>query len=465
MPKRSVAGLFFARRVLLPDNRPNDIPMTTRLLAAITCLLLLAPLRPLAQHTTHRCYTTQAVEIREQQHPGYQAAVDQAFRSAKRHAEQGMRNDEVYLIPVVVHVVYNNPDHNIADSVVLSQIDVLNEDFRRWNLDAEQTREEFLPVAADAGIQFVLATEDPDGNPTTGITRRQTTRTSWLGFPEFLPNDIKRSAQGGVDAWDTERYLNIWVGDLSLGGLPFILGFAYPPAELDNWPANSNAPDPGLEGVVVHNAVFGRNNPLTTDLLATNGLGRTCTHEVGHFLGLRHTWGDGGGFFGPDGCSVDDGIDDTPNCADSQGQECSYSANTCVDEPIDLPDQIENYMDYSDERCQNMFSRGQADLMRAVLETSRSSLVTTLPASVADMGRTPDVRLFPNPTDGMVTLNWDRAANVSITVSDALGRAVHAQSVTATDRAEIDLGGLSSGIYTVLLHSSDWQRASRLVVR
>jgi hypothetical protein len=423
-------------------------------------------IQTLAQTVPHRCYTTEAVALREQHHPGYQTAVEQAFRSAKRHAEQGFRNDEVYVIPVVVHVVYNNPEHNIPDEVIQSQIDVLNEDFRRWNPDADQTREEFIPVAADAGIQFVFATEDPDGNPTNGITRTETTRTSWLGFPEFLPNDIKRTAEGGIDAWDTERYLNIWVGDLSLAGAPFILGFAYPPADLDNWPADSDAPEPGLEGVVVHNAVFGRNSPLTSDLLATNNLGRTCTHEVGHFLGLRHTWGDGGGLFGGgEGCTVDDGMEDTPNCADAQQQECDPASNTCVDEPIDLPDQIENYMDYSDERCQNMFTRQQADLMRAVLETSRSGLVTAIPASVPETGLNLEVSIFPNPTDGLVILNWAFAAEMNITVSDALGRTVATESVTAADKAELDLNGFPSGVYTVLLRSSDRQWAERLVVR
>ncbi len=419
-----------------------------------------------AQTGPHRCYTTQATDLREQLLPGYRAAVDEAFRSAKSHAKQGHRNDEVYVIPVVVHVVYNNPEHNISDEVIQSQIDVLNEDFRRWNPDADQTREEFLPVAADAGIQFVFATEDPDGNPTTGITRTETTRTSWLGFPEFLPNDIKRTAEGGIDAWDTERYLNIWVGDLSLAGAPFILGFAYPPADLDNWPADSDAPEPGLEGVVVHNAVFGRNSPLSSDLLATNDRGRTCTHEVGHFLGLRHTWGDGGGLFGGgEGCTVDDGMEDTPNCADAQQQECDPASNTCVDEPIDLPDQIENYMDYSDERCQNMFTRQQADLMRAVLETSRSGLVTAIPASVPETASDREITIFPNPTDGLVTLNWEKATEMNITVSDALGREVATQSVTAAGKAELDLNGFPSGVYTVLLRSSDRQWAKRLVVR
>jgi len=436
--------------------------MKSLFLAFVTSAL---PSLLLAQQQIHRCYTMEAVQQMEQQHPGFIEATQRTFADALQFAQQGHRNDEVYVIPVVFHIVYNNSEHNIADSVILDQLDVLNEDYRRWNADAALTREEFLPVAADAGIQFALATEDPDGNPTTGITRTETSTNGWIAFPELLPNGIKRSADGGVDAWDTERYLNIWIGDLSLFNTPFILGFAYPPADLDNWPADSDAPDPALEGVVVHNAVVGRNNPLTTSILETNTRGRTCTHEVGHFLGLRHTWGDGGGFTGQDGCTVDDGIEDTPNCADASQQQCNYSNNSCVDEPIDLPDMIENFMDYSDETCQNMFSQGQVDIMRAVLETSRSGLVTTIPANVTDMRQISDVRMFPNPTEGTVTIHWDRAADLSILVSDALGRTVHAQAVTSTDRAELDLGGVPSGIYTVLLRSADWQRAERLVVR
>lgn len=418
------------------------------------------------QLPTYRCYTSEAMQRSEQSHPGYLEAVDRAFRNAQRQAEEGQRNDEVYVIPVVFHIVYNNPEHNLADSVILSQLDVLNEDYRRWNADAALTRDEFLPVAADAGIQFVLATEDPDGNPTSGITRTETATTSWFSLTEFVPNGIKRSADGGVDAWDTERYLNIWVGDLSLFGAPFILGFAYPPADLDNWPADSDAPDPALEGVVVHNAVLGRNNPLTTSILETNTKGRTCTHEVGHYLGLRHTWGDGGGFTGQDGCSVDDGIADTPNCADASQQQCNQSNNTCLDEPVDLPDMIENYMDYSDESCQNMFSQGQVDIMRAVLQTSRSGLVTTIPATVTDLDSRPDVKAFPNPTDGLLTLDWksNRAAVIHLRVVDAIGRNVHTQSVSGPTPLQLDLGHLHGGVYSVHLRADAWQHAVRFVI-
>jgi len=430
-----------------------------------TFLLFMLPSMLLAQQM-HLCYTHEAMRLMEEQHSGYLEAVARTFEDAKRHSGEAFRNDEVYVIPVVFHIVYNNPSHNLADSVILSQLDVLNEDYRRWNADAALTRDEFLPVAADAGIQFVLATEDPDGNPTTGITRTETSTTSWIGFPELLPNGIKRSADGGVDAWDTERYLNIWVGDLSLFNTPFILGFAYPPVGADNWPANSEAPDPALEGVVVHNAVVGRNNPLVTSILETNTKGRTCTHEVGHYLGLRHTWGDGGGFTGQDGCSVDDGVEDTPNCAEASQQQCNYSNNTCVDSPIDLPDQIENYMDYSDESCQNMFSQGQVNIMRAVLATVRNELVTTIPASVSELGRAVNVQLYPNPTDGQLTVTWESnsISPTRVSVIDALGREIHSQSAAETEKLQLNLGHLQSGIYSVHLRADDWQRTMRLLL-
>ncbi len=432
----------------------------------LSIFIMLAPVSVMGQQV-HRCFTVEAMDRMEQQYPGHREAVERTFQDAKRFAQSQQRFDEVYVIPVVFHIVYNNPEHNLADSVILSQLEVLNEDYRRWNADAALTRSEFQPVAADAGIQFVLATEDPDGSPTSGITRTQTATTSWFSFTEFIPNGIKRSADGGVDAWDTERYLNIWVGDLSLFGAPFILGFAYPPVGAANWPADSEAPDPALEGVVIHNAVLGRNNPLVTSVLQTNTRGRTCTHEVGHYLGLRHTWGDGGGFTGQDGCTVDDGIEDTPNCAEASQQQCNYSNNTCTDSPIDLPDQIENYMDYSDEACQNMFSQGQVDIMRAVLATVRNPLVTTIPANVEDVQRGPALHVFPNPTDGMLSIRWEEGETLpkSVSIIDAMGRVVHSQFVTTAGRVELSLVHLPSGMYTILLQSEGFHGAERVFLK
>lgn len=160
--------------------------------------------------------------------------MNKTFSEAKKHAERKDINetDPIYQVPVVVHIVYNTPQENISNELVYAQIARLNKDFRRLNADSVDTRAEFLPVAGDAGIEFYLAGTDPDGNPIGGITRTEVTREDFT--PDFTGgglDDVKQSSLGGVDSWNTEEHLNIWVCDL-IGnrGLFQILGFAYPPA-------------------------------------------------------------------------------------------------------------------------------------------------------------------------------------------------------------------------------------------
>ena len=133
-----------------------------------------------------------------------------------------------------------------------------------------------------------------------------------------------------------------------------------------------------LDGVVIDYRVFGRNSPFELDLgqgtpIVTQG--RTPVHEVGHYLGLRHVWGDGGGLLGGDSCMEDDGVADTPNSGSQANFDCDPTRNTCIDATDDLPDMIENFLDYSSEACMNSFTMGQIEIMRGVLENERCMLV------------------------------------------------------------------------------------------
>ena len=314
-------------------------------------------------------------------------------------------NINTYYIPVVFHVVYNNDSQNIADSVLYSQIEVLNEDYRRLNENSSETRDEFLEFAGDSNIEFFLANIDPDGNPTNGIIHQFTDRDEFLMFEDIFSNDItldevKSSTNGGSDAWDTSRYLNIWVcniGTLELFGqeLGQVFGYAYPPTNIDealsnletapDWPIDMLTNDEALQGVVLHYTAIGRNNPSANeDNLIENNLGRAAVHEVGHFLGLRHIWGDAITLIGEDGCNVDDGIQDTPNANDQAGYICDFNKNTCTGDTFgssgeDLPDMVENYMDYSPDACLNIFTNGQINVMQNVLEIARPNLIHTQP--------------------------------------------------------------------------------------
>ncbi|MFH1321489.1 MAG: M43 family zinc metalloprotease [Bacteroidota bacterium] len=264
----------------------------------------------------------------------------------------------VITIPTVVHIVYNTPAQNLPDSQIVSQIDVLNEDFRRWNADTSNTRPVFTPFAADTRIQFCLAKRDPDNNSATGITRTATAEV------DFGTDDaVKFDTLGGKTGWDPSRYLNIWVCKLSSAN-----GYAYYPGI-----------SPEYDGVVIHYLVFGR----IGDVIPPYHLGRTTTHEVGHWLGLYHPFE---GYFTGTGCDgsdpatclyAGDYICDTPgDITPSYG--CDFSENSCVDSPVDYPDQIENFMDYADDDCVNMFTNGQSERVNAVLNTIRQSLLTSI---------------------------------------------------------------------------------------
>ena len=240
--------------------------------------------------------------------------------------QSGYENMVQYTIPVVVHVIYSNSNENISTAQIQSQIDVLNEDFRRTNSDADNTWSQ----AADTEINFCLASVDPNGNATNGITRKSSTRTSWG------TNDaMKSSAQGGVDAWPRDSYLNMWVCNIGGG----ILGYA-------QFPGGAASTD----GVVMSPQYFGR----TGFVSAPFDLGRTTTHEVGHWLNLRHIWGDGN-------CNQDDFVSDTPT-SDAPNYGCAIGHVSCSS-----TDMVQNYMDYSDDACMNLYTLGQKTRMQAVL--------------------------------------------------------------------------------------------------
>lgn len=240
-------------------------------------------------------------------------------------------NGAIITIPVVVHVIYNNSNENISAAQIQSQIDVLNEDFRRTNGDADNT----WPQAADTQIEFCLASVDPNGNATNGITRKYSSKSTWG------TNDaMKNSSQGGVDPWNTSEYLNMWVCNIGGG----ILGYA-------QFPGGSAATD----GVVMGPNYFGSSAKGSGFYLsAPFDLGRTTTHEVGHFLNLRHIWGDGG-------CGVDDFVSDTP-ASDAANGGCPTTHQSCGS-----TDMVQNYMDYTNDSCMNLYTQGQKDRMRAVL--------------------------------------------------------------------------------------------------
>jgi len=304
----------------------------------------------------------------------YEPLIREKVRQLKEQAQRARTIGGVYRIPVVVHVIHNGEavgtGRNIPTQNILDQIAVLNEDFRRmagtpgWSND---------PRSADTQIEFVLAKRDPSGNPTTGIVRWNRNTYGWNAPPytsAYMDGTIKPAT-----IWDPNQYLNIWVADLS-GGL---LGYAqFPDASgLLGMPGDQGMGAPNCtqgantDGVVILYSAFGSALKASTGLTAPYHLGRTTTHEVGHWLGLRHVWGDQQPACGDDFC------DDTP-MGDGPIYGCAAGAPSCG-ATASLTRMVENYMGYSDDACMNLFTQDQALRMRVVLEycPRRRSLLTS----------------------------------------------------------------------------------------
>lgn len=283
-------------------------------------------------------------------------------------------------IPVVVHIVWRNLNENIPTVQIESQIAQLNRDFNLENSEATQIPSEFQALAANCNIRFCLAKRDPQGNATDGIQRIFTTK------PNFTTNnDVKRSTQGGSDAWNTAHYLNIWVCSLVDGSL----GYA-------QFPGGQAATD----GVVIDYRYFGTQNTFPPF-----NLGRTATHEVGHWLNLQHIWGDA--------LCGDDRVSDTPP-HQSANYGCPTVArinNTCAQNTREM---TMNFMDYTSDACMYMFTNGQKMRMlalfaaggaRASMLESQGAIAPPTPCFL------PTNVIVSNVNNTSVQVQFDRAQN------------------------------------------------------
>jgi hypothetical protein len=231
-----------------------------------------------------------------------------------------------------VHVLYKTAQENISDAQIASQIAVLNEDFNLQNKDASNTPSDFSALKANVGIHFTL----------DSVVRKATNKKSWA------PNDgMKKSSQGGSDAIDPDQYLNIWVCNLGQN----LLGYATFPTSAGAW----------NDGVVVLYSAFGREGRL----IAKYNKGRTATHEVGHWMNLRHIWGDA--------TCGNDFVGDTPlhNTANYNCPTYPHMS-TCGPNIVEM---TMNYMDYTDDACMYMFTNDQKDRMLSIFASARSSFI------------------------------------------------------------------------------------------
>lgn len=339
-------------------------------------------------------------------------------------------NNEVIVIPVVIHVLYNNSAQNISDAQVLSQINALNEDYRRLNSDAEKTPLPFKNVAADTRIVFCLAKVDPNGRYSPGIIRKYTKEQFWLSDDE-----MKFSSKGGDDAWDAKKYLNIWVCNL----FGRTLGYAV----LPGGPANK-------DGVVIQYNVFGTMGTLNTEF----NKGRTTTHEIGHWLGLKHLWGD-------TSCG-DDGVGDTPP-QQTNNSYCPSFPHTSSCSINSFGDMFMNYMDFTDDACMNMFTAAQKNEMRRLFASGnpRNSFLTSnvCDSSQAQAGPLPvdtiqnkvSIIVYPNPFTNEVIIKSENSGDIigkTIKLYDVTGKLFVTQ-ILQSQKTVIPLSKLPAGIYFI----------------
>ncbi len=328
-------------------------------------LIVVLVICPLVAFTQDRCGAVEYTAILKEQ--GLLRETNPAFerwllqKQKERAGRTGpLRTKETYQVPVVVHVIHNGETlglgKNISDAQIISQLSVLNKDYQRLNADAANTPAEFQGVAGAFDLEFVLARQNPEGLATNGIVRVQGTKTSWTINDNYQLKSLSY--------WPAEDYLNIWVCNLS-----DFLGYAQFPVSglpgLENSSTNSLT-----DGVVIAYNAFGSSDDGAFNLLANYSKGRTATHEIGHFFGLKHIWGDDDG-----ACDGTDYVNDTPNQAGSTGGCPAHPRLTCSN----VTSMFQNYLDYTNDVCMNLFTQGQVERMITIIENSprRASLTSS----------------------------------------------------------------------------------------
>ena len=445
----------------MQGRKPNQGTLQTGRRWLAGCFLMLttvAGAQSIPADPSQRCGTVEHERILQQRNPNRLRQINDLNQRLEQ-AEAGRMllrqgaDETVYRIPVVVHVVHSTAsgeiggitNGNISDEQITSQIRVLNEDYRRQpGTNGFNTN----PVGADARIEFFLATKDPNGQLTTGITRNYYPQKKSFNVYD---DDVLLSQ---IAYWPSDRYLNIWVTTLDT-----YLGFTQLPTMADTLRGLEPTSNEFTDGSLIDYRYFGRQ--IGTVRNSTYCCGRTATHEIGHWLGLIHTWGDAV-------CGNDYVADTPPTEGSNQTVNCKELFSTCSGRRT--RNMIENYMDYSPDLCMNVFTQGQVARMRTVLTLSpRRFRVIQSSLSPLPETETLTITISPNPVAADLTVDVQLKGFQSFVVelTDMAGRLVKTSSYadSPSTRVFLSTDQLATGLYIVRVKTGSESVSERLLVK
>ena len=443
---------------------------------AILSLLVLTSIVTNGQENVKKCITTRLVEQELISNPDYTKGRISSINENIDWIKANHSKKITINIPVVIHIIHKNTHSNIGVGTNISNaqiedaLKILNEDYSKTNPEyPNPPRNTFLNYWGNPNMNFCLASTDPSGNPTNGITRTSTTVGSWDADDNFESNAMKKTVNGGMNGWDPANYLNIWVCNLSnSNGGGMTLGYAYLPG-LQSWNA-------WKDGLVIDFQYFG-----TIDGASTSSDGRTATHEIGHYLGLMHTFCEDTDNQGNPICCDNDNnnwggnVDDTPATKDIYFGSVTSSTNnnTCNDLSYsnlfttNVKDMDENYMSYASNTW--MFSIDQVNVMNATLNGYRSSLKNT-DVSMNCNGsvgtglnnyQLENLNIYPNPTIGKLNIISADKINTLI-ITNIIGKEILFYKDFSANI--IDLSSHENGVYFINIRTDKGKHIEKIIL-